>query len=92
MKKSPLLKLLPILFCALPPLLCGGEIASAPPPPLAPFFAPPPEFAGDFGDYRSPLKFADGRTVKSAAEWPARRAEILKSWHERLGPWPVLLE
>jgi len=58
---------------------------------LAPHFKPPAEFAGDFGDYPSPLKFADGRSVKVASEWPARRAEILKSWHERLGPWPALL-
>jgi dienelactone hydrolase len=59
---------------------------------IVPAFLPPPEFANDFGDYRTPLKFTDGRTVKDASEWPARRAEILKSWHERLGPWPALLE
>jgi dienelactone hydrolase len=59
---------------------------------LAPFFAPPPEFAGSFGEYRSPLKFADGRAVKSPADWAERRAEILKSWHARLGAWPALLE
>ena len=53
---------------------------------------PPPEFTDDFGAYRSPLKFADGRAVKNAAGWPARRAEILKSWHGRLGTWPALLE
>ena len=90
MKKSPLANLLPILFGALPALLPAAD--NPLPPKLAPFFSPPPEFAGDFGDDRSPLKFADGRTVKSAAEWPARRAEILKSWHERLGAWPALLE
>lgn len=27
---------------------------------LAPYYQPPAEFADDFGDYRSPLKFADG--------------------------------
>ena len=90
MKKSPFVKLLPILLCALPNLLRAADTAL--PPKLAPFFAPPAEFANDFGDYRSPLKFADGRTVKTAADWPARRAEILKSWQERLGPWPALLE
>lgn len=59
---------------------------------LAAYFQPPTEFAGDFGKYASPLKFADGREVKTAADWPARRAEILKVWHERMGAWPPLLE
>ena len=90
MQKSPLAKLLPVLLCALCPVLLRA--ADALPPKLAPFFASPQEFAGDFGDYRSPLKSADGRVVKTAAEWPARRAEILKSWQQRLGPWPALLE
>src|SRR4051794_725441 len=58
---------------------------------LEPFFAPPPEFANDFGKYPSPLKFYDGRMVESPADWQSRRAEILKTWHERLGPWPELL-
>ena len=86
------MKLLPLLLYALPALLRADDTASALPPRLAPFFAPPQEVAGDFGDYRSPLKFSDGRMVTTAAEWPARRAEILKSWQERLGPWPALLE
>ena len=85
------MKLLPLLLCALPVLLHAADTAPELPPRLAPFFQPPPEFAHDFGEFRSPLKSADGRTVKTAAEWPARRAEILKSWHERLGPWPALL-
>ena len=59
---------------------------------LKPHSRPPAEFAGDFGGFRSPLLFADGRKVSKPAEWPARRAEILKSWHERLGTWPALLE
>jgi dienelactone hydrolase len=59
---------------------------------LAPYFKPPAEFAGQFGDYRSPLRFADGRAVKSADEWPKRRQEILKTWHDIMGPWPPLLE
>jgi dienelactone hydrolase len=59
---------------------------------LAPFYQPPEEFAGDFGDYRSPLKSADGSPVESAEDWPRRRAEILATWHERLGAWPPLVE
>lgn len=63
-----------------------------PPEKLAPFFRPPTEYANDFGSYRSPLKFDDGRTVRTAAEWAERRKEILRYWHERLGPWPPLIE
>ena len=35
---------------------------------IAPHFLPPSEFEGEFGDYRSPLQFSDGSTVKTAAE------------------------
>lgn len=55
------------------------------------FFKPPAEFAGDYGDYRSPLKFGDGREVKSATDWQTRRKEILAKWHELMGPWPSLI-
>src|SRR5262249_30326917 len=59
---------------------------------LAPFARPPAEFAGKLGTYRSPLKFADGTVARTAADWTRRRAEILKTWHRRLGPWPPLVE
>ena len=59
---------------------------------LEPFAQPPEEFAGKLGTYRSPLKFADGSVVKSKADWPRRREEILTTWHKRLGPWPALVE
>ncbi len=62
------------------------------PAPIRGAFAPPAEFAGQFGKYASPLKFDDGRPVRSPAEWPARRAEILAAWHREMGPWPRLLE
>jgi dienelactone hydrolase len=55
---------------------------------LASLFHPP----GDLGSYRSPLKFADGRLVRKAGDWPERRREILRTWHEIMGPWPPLLE
>ena len=75
--------------------LAAGE--AAPPaadawPKIARFFKPPPEMAGDLGAYRSPLLFDDGRPVKTAAEWPTRREEILKTWHALMGPWPPLVE
>ena len=78
-------------------LVCAAQsgLAATPPPlpaGLQSFFRPPAEFAGQLGSYVSPLKFYDGRPVASPAEWPARRAEILKYWHDQMGPWPPLLE
>jgi len=57
-----------------------------------PFTTPPAEFAGQLGSYASPLRFKDGREVKAAAEWPERRAEILREWHAILGAWPPVVE
>jgi dienelactone hydrolase len=59
---------------------------------LAPFLEPPPEFRGQFGAYYSPLRFADGRVVRTPPDWGRRRKEILKQWHELMGPWPQLLK
>lgn len=59
---------------------------------LTPYVSPPAEFAGKFGAYRSPLKFADESPVRSADDWARRREEILALWHRRLGPWPPLVE
>src|SRR5437763_16727943 len=59
---------------------------------LEPFAQPPEEFAGKFGPYRSPLKFADGSSARTAADWARRRDEIQKAWHKRLGPWPPLVD
>jgi hypothetical protein len=59
---------------------------------IAPFFSPPAEFKNQLGTFRSPLKFYNGRPVKSAAEWPARRKEILSRWTEMMGLWPPLLK
>jgi hypothetical protein len=58
---------------------------------LAPHFEVPKQFAGDFGTYRSPLKFAYGSEVKTPADWARRRREILETWHALMGPWPPLL-
>jgi hypothetical protein len=55
---------------------------------LTDIYFPPSEFAKDFGTYRSPLLFADGHRAKTAAEWAARRKEILQTWVRIIGPWP----
>jgi dienelactone hydrolase len=61
-------------------------------PLLAPFSQPPPDLAGQFGPYGSPLKFEDGKLVETAADWARRRQEILRQWHELMGPWPPILQ
>jgi hypothetical protein len=69
------------------------EIAANPvPKSLAPYFTPPAEFAGQFGEYRSPLRFADGSEVKTPDDWKRRRVEIRKTWHDLMGPWPKSIE
>ena len=59
---------------------------------LAPFFTPPKEWAGRYASYRSPLKFYDGRIVKTPGDWKQRRKEIVTRWHRLMGEWPPLLE
>lgn len=55
-------------------------------------FEPPDEWCDDYGDYRSPLLFGDGRRVRTAGEWRRRRAEILADWHKMMGHWPPVIE
>ena len=59
---------------------------------IKPYFKPPLRYIGIYGDYRSPLRFYDGRPVESADQWPARRQEILERWTGMMGAWPPLLE
>ena len=59
---------------------------------LAPFFSPPKAFEGKFGSYRSPLKFYDGRSVKTPEDWKKRRKEIRTRWNQLMGEWPPLLK
>ena len=62
------------------------------PAELGAIFRPPAEFAGQFGDYASPLKFYDGTPVSNAYQWSVRRREIRDRWHRLLGPWPPLVD
>lgn len=58
---------------------------------IQPLFSPPEQLKNDFGNYPTVLKFNDGRPVTNAAEWQVRRQEILKTWHDAMGPWPALI-
>ena len=71
-----------------------AEPAKVPKPPAEPaeFFAAPKQYQSDFAEFRSPFVFADGRLVRTPADWQRRRAEILSTWHRIMGPWPALIE
>ena len=77
-----------VLF--LPAAAVPAAWAQARPSPLP--YAPPPEFAGDFGKYTPLLRFEGGKAVRNAAGWNKRRREILASWHRMMGAWPPLIQ
>lgn len=52
---------------------------------------PPEQYRNDFGDYRSPLRFYNGDSVRTAADWTRRRAEIRSRWDSLLGEWPAMV-
>ncbi len=55
------------------------------------YFSAPKDWQGKFGDYASPLQFADGTRVTSAEDWKRRRAELVAQWESLLGKWPPLI-
>ncbi len=57
-----------------------------------PFTQVPAEYATPLPSLRSPLLFKAGHAVKSPADWPQRRAEIVADWQGLMGPWPAVLE
>jgi dienelactone hydrolase len=62
-----------------------------PPIELEQFFTPSEKYRSDLGGFHSPLVFADGRRVRTSADWQRRREEILSTWHQMMGPWPPLI-
>ncbi|MAS96261.1 MAG: sialidase [Verrucomicrobiales bacterium] len=64
--------------------LFAGDIPNS----IAPYFTPPTKWAGEKGDFRSPLLFKDGTQVATAEDWQKRRTEILEQWHDLMGHWP----
>jgi dienelactone hydrolase len=94
-RETKRLLLAALLLLGTDPVGVGESLAADSASPwkqIEPFFAPPAGFANDFGSYKSPLTFRDGRPVKSAADWTKRRAEILEYWNQVMGPWPPLIE
>ena len=59
---------------------------------IFPFFIPQAEYKNQYGIYRSPLKFYDGRPVVTKGDWIKRRSEILDRWNKMMGEWPPLLK
>jgi hypothetical protein len=55
-------------------------------------FIPPEEFKNRYGDYRSPLKFYNGETVRTKQDWQIRRKEIRDKWMLLMGEWPPIIE
>jgi hypothetical protein len=70
----------------------GSSAQATAHPNLADSFQPPPEFAGQFGGYRSPLVFGDGSVARTTHDWQRRRNELLGLWHELMGAWPPVIE
>ena len=58
---------------------------------VQPYFAPPAEFQGVYGDYRSPRRFYNGDSVRTAEDWARRAREIRDKWMEMMGEWPAIL-
>ena len=69
----------------------GADPKNSPWEVIKPYFSPPKEWAGKYGDYVSPLRFKDGSMVKTVEDWARRREEIKNDWQELMGRWPPLI-
>ena len=58
---------------------------------IANFFEPPTEYKNEYGNYRSPLLFYNGNTVKTKKDWQIRRSEIRSKWMDLMGEWPTIM-
>jgi len=89
MKKNKLL-LLTCLFAIAN--VCTGQNNDSSWIKLAPYFTPPAGYENKIGSYKDPLRFYDGRKVKTKKDWQRRRNEILERWHSLMGKWPPLVK
>src|SRR5690554_791729 len=56
------------------------------------YMSPPDEFKNQYDDYRSPLLFYNGDSVKTEQDWERRRVEIRNKWMRMMGEWPSILD
>ncbi len=89
---APMLLAAACLAAQEPPTPADGPLRTLSWDELKAFLEPPAEFTGKMGAYRSVLKFDDGTEVKTPADWPRRRKEILDYWHKAMGPWPATID
>lgn len=59
---------------------------------ISEYMSPAPEYAGNYGNYRSPLVFDNGRPVKTKSDWAKRRKEIKAFWMKTMGEWPPIIK
>lgn len=55
------------------------------------FFSPPEKWEEEYGDFRSPLRFYNGDTVRNSQDWDKRREEIREIWMDMMGHWPPFM-
>lgn len=84
-------RLIVLLLCILSIQACPAQ-SSACRGMIDPYFTPLVEFKDNYGDYRSPLKFYNGDTVKTKQDWQERREEIRDRWMEMMGQWPPIID
>ena len=58
---------------------------------ISTYFEPPSEYKNVYGNYRSPLLFYNGDTVKSKSDWEERKIEIRSKWMKLMGEWPPVM-
>ncbi len=59
---------------------------------ISSYFTPPEKYINQYGNYRSPLTFNNGDTVKTKEEWLLRKKEIKDTWMGMMGQWPPIIE
>lgn len=59
---------------------------------IEPYFTPTEEFQDIYGNYRSPLQFYNGDSVKTKRDWKKRKNEIRNKWMEMMGGWPPIIK
>jgi len=87
-----LLSLIPLAFSLVGCGSLGNSTSKKSWHGIARYFTPPTQYAGNFGNYRSPLLFNNGDTVRNASDWSRRRTEIKQKWMSLLGEWPAIMK